>query len=421
MSRFRVARFVAALAVGFLLGPAAVLAYSPDGEELAFLDLINAYRAENGLGPLALQDELGDAAEFHSQDMATADYFAHTLSDGTSAGENISNFGYSGGTWGENIAAGMETAAEALYYWQNSPGHNATMLDPNYTEIGIGRFYGDGSYYGWYWTTTFGGGEGAPVDGAEIAAADLPATLNGEPIVSGDGVVTTVNGVPIESNGQIVNADGEVITTIIGETGAAPIETTTTVAEAPSVTEGVVAEPVAEAAPAEAAPVDTTQTTAAQEVAPAETAPVEAAPAAAAPADQGSAELAQEVIEPPTINGVPVESGDYTVDGGVVRDAGGNSRGTANADGPTIIEGDINGSGTYTADGGYNTGALAPPAAPAAPESTTTTTTTTDGTGTVTTTTTINGITMEDGTSTEYGNAQGEGATAAPGNVTYGN
>ncbi len=513
--RPRVRAFVSGLLVGAaLLVPAAgTLAYSPDDQELAFLDLINAYRAENGLGTLVLQDELGDAADFHSADMGAHDYFAHTLADGTGPEQNIRNFGYTGNPWGENIAAGMASASEALVSWQNSPGHNEAMLDPDYTEIGVGRQYADGSSYGWYWTTTFGGGEGddqapdpasapAPtldtgdvsaaasdgaVNGAPADVADVPATVNGVPVESGT-VVTTVNGVPVDFAGAIVNADGEVITTILDPTGETPVDTVTSFTEEPNIatdaetapapapaegtTEGVTdtaqevpaetpaapveAAPAAAApvegvteaayeAPAEAAPVEEAVAEAAQEApveaAPAEAAPAEVAPAETAPAEEaapvaeeGVAEAPQDVYEPPTINGVPVESGTYDVDGGVVRDANGDS---ANADGSTIVQGDIEGGGTFVADGGSNEGtapvdaAPAPAPAPAetesapapapAAESATTTTPGTNGTGTLTTTTTVNGVQMEDGTSsTEYGNAQGQGATAAPGEVTYG-
>ena len=37
----------------------------------------------------------------------------------------------------------------------NSPGHRANILNPNYTEIGIGVNYEDG-YYGIYWVQLFG-------------------------------------------------------------------------------------------------------------------------------------------------------------------------------------------------------------------------------------------------------------------------
>jgi uncharacterized protein YkwD len=131
--------------------------YAPDGEERAFLDLINDYRRRNGAGDLALQDQLGAAAEHHSRDMAKKNYFKHTLANGDSPEENIERFGYTG--WnriGENIAAGFETARQVMEGWQNSPDRDKNMRNKEFTEIGIGRAYAKDSKYGWYWTTTFG-------------------------------------------------------------------------------------------------------------------------------------------------------------------------------------------------------------------------------------------------------------------------
>ena len=64
------------------IGPAPVAfaqdaGYSPDGEEWAFVELVNAYRGQLGLGPLTLNYELGAAAEYHSVDMAANNYFDH--------------------------------------------------------------------------------------------------------------------------------------------------------------------------------------------------------------------------------------------------------------------------------------------------------------------------------------------------------
>ena len=131
--------------------------YSPDSEERAFLNLINDYRRNNGVGALTLNDNLGAAAEYHSRDMAQKNYFKHTLKNGDSAEENIRRFGYTNYVAvGENIAAGFETASEAMKAWKSSPEHDRNMRSDRYTEIGIGRASGKGSKYGWYWTTTFG-------------------------------------------------------------------------------------------------------------------------------------------------------------------------------------------------------------------------------------------------------------------------
>jgi uncharacterized protein YkwD/uncharacterized protein YraI len=127
-----------------------------DSEEVAFLGDINDYRAASGLRPLSVSASLSSAAAYHSIDMAANGYLSHTLLDGTGVQQNMANFGYQGGAWGENIAAGMATASEALQLWQNSPEHNANMLNGQFGAIGIGRAYDAASPHGWYWTTIFG-------------------------------------------------------------------------------------------------------------------------------------------------------------------------------------------------------------------------------------------------------------------------
>jgi hypothetical protein len=112
---------------------------------------------KNTGGGSSLQDQLGAAADHHSQDMASKNYFSHTLSNGDSPEKNIERFGYTNWSFvGENIAAGQETAKAVMDAWKSSPEHDKNMRDKNFTEIGIGRAYNKSSKYGWYWTTTFG-------------------------------------------------------------------------------------------------------------------------------------------------------------------------------------------------------------------------------------------------------------------------
>lgn len=129
-----------------------------DSEEASFLNLINQYRQSKGLSPLALNQALISSAKWLSTDMASKNYFNHTDSLGRSAFTRMAAFGYpvSSSYTGENIAAGNASAASTLAQWQNSPEHNANMLDSHYTVIGIGRAYNANSQYKWYWTTDFG-------------------------------------------------------------------------------------------------------------------------------------------------------------------------------------------------------------------------------------------------------------------------
>jgi hypothetical protein len=196
--------------------------HSADAEEWAFVELLNGYRGELGLAPVTMNAELSAAAEYHSVDMATNNYFDHYLFDGTDAGTNIQNFGYTGFPYAENIAAGMATAQEVLIGWQNSPEHNATMTDPQFTEIGIGLAYNEASHYGWYWTATYGAGEGrrtAPVEVTDPALVTEAIPPEAVTTVDEAPTVITNDGGAVELQQPAINADGEYVVS----TGANPV------------------------------------------------------------------------------------------------------------------------------------------------------------------------------------------------------
>lgn len=130
-----------------------------DSQEEAFLDLINGYRADNGLGALVFSDTLNQAAAWKSAHMATNNYFGH---DDPGLNRDfvgrLRDCGYTANTWlAENIAAGNDTAAETFEQWRTSPGHNSNMLNPNMVAIGVARVLNPDSQFRWYWTTEFGG------------------------------------------------------------------------------------------------------------------------------------------------------------------------------------------------------------------------------------------------------------------------
>jgi uncharacterized protein YkwD len=142
--------------------------YCVESFEQEMLTLINQHRAANGRGALRLGQNIGAAAQHHSADMADRNYFSHTTA-GTGEGpsQRMIAHGYPANTtwWGENIYAGYGTqngvdlgsAQAAFNAWKNSSGHNANMLNPNYTVIGIDRSSNPNSTYKNYWTTDFGG------------------------------------------------------------------------------------------------------------------------------------------------------------------------------------------------------------------------------------------------------------------------
>lgn len=129
-----------------------------DPEEAAFMTLINDYRQQNGLQPLAINEQIQNAAEWMSTDMGQNAYFSHTDSLGRNPWVRMADFGYGYSTSkGENIAAGYTSAQSVFNGWKNSPGHNTNMLNSSFKVMGIARVYTAGSPYGYYWTNDFGG------------------------------------------------------------------------------------------------------------------------------------------------------------------------------------------------------------------------------------------------------------------------
>ena len=125
------------------------------------LKLANKERSERGLNPLELDNKLTNIAEDHSQSMAVNDFFGHKdPTDGSSSLNRIEEGGYEWNRWGENVAAGHSTPEDVMEGWMKSPGHRNNILNPNFTEMGIGyEFLVDdkGSVnYSHYWTQVFG-------------------------------------------------------------------------------------------------------------------------------------------------------------------------------------------------------------------------------------------------------------------------
>jgi len=143
---------------------------------------INEERATEGVSPLVQNSLLTNAARGHSADMANNNFFSHTGSDGSNAGDRIIRTGYDWITYGENIAAGYGTAGEVVNGWMNSPGHRANILNPDFREIGVGYAYNASSIYGTYWTADFGTSWSSPLPGPTPVSGTNYANLAGNPL-----------------------------------------------------------------------------------------------------------------------------------------------------------------------------------------------------------------------------------------------
>jgi hypothetical protein len=115
-------------------------ATADSGTENEFLSLINSARADNGLGPLAVDGGLQTHAQNHTQDMIASGGIYHSSSDELSAA--------AGSGWsrvGENVGRG-QSAASLHEAFMASSGHRANILG-DYNYVGIGTDSADGYLY----------------------------------------------------------------------------------------------------------------------------------------------------------------------------------------------------------------------------------------------------------------------------------
>lgn len=208
---------------------AAASAYSNwDPVEEQVVELVNLQRSFYGLSTLTGDDRLQIAADLHSEDMATNDYFSHTSQDGTEFSQRISTQGYEWTVCSENIAAGYSDAYSVMYGtndlnllstfdislggdgfsswdevgenwsagdwdqwassnndsggWMGSSGHRENILLEGLTDIGVGYYYlalDDGSInYYHYWTQDFAAGDTVEDPDTPIAPeAPIPGAI----------------------------------------------------------------------------------------------------------------------------------------------------------------------------------------------------------------------------------------------------
>ncbi|WP_369134333.1 CAP domain-containing protein [Modestobacter sp. I12A-02662] len=141
-----------------------------DASEQWVADNINAYRAQYGLAPLTISEQLRRPTMWGSLDSATrtdgASPVDHTHSRGMGIAQRADLCGGHTGLIGE-IEYGGEggTADNPCYYgsgpaaleaWKNSPPHNALMLRGDFTTFGVGFAYLGVNAESGSWTVMFG-------------------------------------------------------------------------------------------------------------------------------------------------------------------------------------------------------------------------------------------------------------------------
>jgi len=107
------------------------------------ITLTNSKRAQNGLGLLAINSQLAQAATSKAGDMYAADYWAHNSPSGKTPWSFISAAGYRYLYAGENLARDFSDASSVVEAWMASSSHRSNILDDNFKEIGVAVTSGD--------------------------------------------------------------------------------------------------------------------------------------------------------------------------------------------------------------------------------------------------------------------------------------
>lgn len=106
--------------------------------------------------PVRWNSKLENAAHAHSRDMASNDFFEHIGTGGLKASDRVGHTGYLWRSVGENIYAGAPHLQEAIDGWVDSSSHCATIMNPDFEEMGVACDRSRSSYYGTYYTQVFG-------------------------------------------------------------------------------------------------------------------------------------------------------------------------------------------------------------------------------------------------------------------------
>ena len=141
----------ASIIAGVLAKPCANTELTPEPGNIEAIDvatlcLVNEERARNGELPLQPNARLEQAAQGHSEEMVSDDYFAHIAPSGQTPVERVVATGYVpssevGYTLGENIAWGtlqLSTPSAIVAAWIASPEHLANILYAPYVDTAIG-------------------------------------------------------------------------------------------------------------------------------------------------------------------------------------------------------------------------------------------------------------------------------------------
>ena len=129
---------------------APVVTTGVSGAELRMLSLMNASRAQSGIGALILDGGVSVTARAHSAAEAQAGYVYHDGPDGTARSRDAAACG--SGWYGENTGKVWNGNVDGLHSeFMAEPlvpiNHRTNIVDPNFRRVGIGAVQGPDALY----------------------------------------------------------------------------------------------------------------------------------------------------------------------------------------------------------------------------------------------------------------------------------
>lgn len=135
------------------------------------LQLVNQVRAEYGLPALSYNAALATAAQNHANFIALNAIYSHIGVNGSTWQDRAQAAGYTGHA-GENLVGGTRlTPQQGVTWWRNSAVHFSNMLNPRWTEAGVGFAVGSGQNF---YVMVFGTPNDAPPPREEQQVVDVP-------------------------------------------------------------------------------------------------------------------------------------------------------------------------------------------------------------------------------------------------------
>ncbi|HEX7180466.1 MAG TPA: erythromycin esterase family protein [Thermoanaerobaculia bacterium] len=137
-SSFPPAAFLAAI---LLVSLPLAGAPAPEPERLRqeLLELLNAERQRQGLGPLALDPRLSAAAQAHADDMMAKRYYDLRSPDGREIEQWVEEAGYQYQLVTEKLVNKTDTPQRVVEIWrQNAQSHRNSVFSPEVEHLGIG-------------------------------------------------------------------------------------------------------------------------------------------------------------------------------------------------------------------------------------------------------------------------------------------